>query len=239
MYQVPLKTFASHQNTKRNVDISNLTRTAGDENLTGGTDMLCKFVETVDMPEPKTCKLEQVPLDVTFQIQDHKIQANRATLAAKSEIFSAMLHGKFSEAQLTEIPLPSTCRAAFESLVHHLHGCKLNGCELLENMFSDFVDEKKATECVELLNECDKYNITDLYADAYRYLGDKCITPDSSVSVFRYAVLHRDEKVMKACVSCILHDSESPELTVKYVCKCLLSEYGEIFLQTISDILIE
>lgn len=187
------------------------------------------------------CFMDHRPdhLDTAFIVENVKIYASRSVLVERSEIFAAMLDGHYSEASSTEIPIPKSIKFSFEYLMHHLHGCKVGHCAVIDQLFTQTVDRSSTKQCIELLEEANKYLLSTLYATAYECLFTRYLIPTSAFEVYKYAVLHRKDKLLKACVSCILYDSKCTETVAQYFCEILSSCYSGIFLSTLRDILSE
>jgi hypothetical protein len=83
---------------------------------------------TPEVPSAFVCDMEALlngaaTADVTFVVDDTRIQAHRAILAARSEYFRAMLTSGFSEGQgiAHEISISDTTPEAFKALLRYLY----------------------------------------------------------------------------------------------------------------------
>ncbi|KAL4223946.1 Armadillo repeat-containing protein 5 [Mactra antiquata] len=195
--------------------------------------------EAADVCMEKCNVKNSSPLDVVFLVEGQTVSANRSILCAKSEIFSAMLEGHYSEASLSEVPVLECSRLAFELVIHYLHGCKTRTCSVMNNLFCTESSTASTLLCIDVLNEAHKYMLDELHNLAYSCLISKYIIPDSVYSVFKYAVLHRNEVLMKMCVSCIFYGSQSCTQAVKCCQEFITSQYVDLFLGTLTDILTE
>lgn len=187
-----------------------------------------------------TCCVQNASkLDTIFLVEGENVFANRSTLCLKSEIFAAMLEGHYSEASLSKIPVLECSKLAFEIVVHHLHGCIPRSCKIMDHLYTTDVNKDSADLCIAVLNEANKYMIVDLYSLAYQCLFSRYICPETTFSVFKYAVLHRNDKLMKASVSSLFYGGKSCSEVIKTCSDILSSRYAGLFVNTITDVLIE
>lgn len=182
---------------------------------------------------------ESVAMDTVFIVKDARISANRAILVQRSEIFAAMLEGHYSEAKMSEIAITESSEFAFKFLIHYLHGCKLTGCAFIDQLCNQTVDKHTAEQCIELLVESNKYMVTYLHDLAIECLFSRYIILDSAFTVLKHAALHRNDRLLKAAVSCVFCDSKSTKEAIEHLSEILSSNYAEIFLSTLREILTE
>lgn len=186
--------------------------------------------------------LELAPCDtdaITFIVEGQKITASKSMLISKSEIFAAMLEGHYSEANLSEIPIPETSFFAFRFLVHFLHGCQLRTCAVLRDLLSLEKTAENAVVLISLANEAEKYMIHSLKDLACRILHERFIVADSARAVFKFAVLHRKTDLMKAAVAAVLVNTKNCCETAEFFLTLLQSKYSDIFQQVLYEILTE
>lgn len=154
-----------------------------------------------------------------------------------AEIFAAMLEGSYSEAGLAEIPMPQSSAFGLKILIHHLHQCTVLNCRTIKELQELPLTPESAEAVISVANEADKYLLPCLSETVHQLLLGLYLIPESASLVFRFAVLHRKDELMKAAVTCIFAKSKDVHETAKYALELLQSKYADIFLQILMDIL--
>ena len=135
----------------------------------------------------KQCKKDK---NLVFKFDDgSKIKANKDVIVASNNVFEAMLVGRFSEANQTEVCLPKTSASAMLRIVHYLYGCRRwagkDGCcryspgllgssNFVEpsNIISQYEDDLEML--LDLVPLSDKYLLTDLSLLVNRMIVTQC-----------------------------------------------------------------
>ena len=118
------------------------------------------------------------------------IMVNKEVIVAASNVFEAMLLGRFSEAGQNEVFLPKTSASAMLRIVHYLYGCRRwagkDGCcryspglvgtsvnfTMPSNIVSQYEDDLKML--LDLVPMSDKYLLTDLNVFVSRMIVMQC-----------------------------------------------------------------
>ena len=135
----------------------------------------------------KQCRKDK---NLIFKFDDEsKIRANKDVIVAASNVFEAMLVGRFSEANQTEVCLPKTSASAMLRIVHYLYGCrrwagKDGCCRYSPGLIgsSNFVEPAKILShyeddlemLLDLVPLSDKYLLTDLSLLVNRMIVTQC-----------------------------------------------------------------
>ena len=180
-----------------------------------------------------------VTTDLTFIVKGETLVGSRNMLTKSSELFAAMLKGHFSESGLSEILLPETSKFAFKYILHYLHGCKLQGCDIRNYFLAGEVSPKSSCRLVKVLREADKYLLHDLKSELQNMLFIKYIIPEMSPDIFEYAAVYENAKIKKAAVSCLLVDASSVHQLLMLFQKCLSSKFCGVFLNTLMELLLD
>ena len=136
----------------------------------------------------KQCKKEK---NLILKFDDgSKIKANKEVIVEANNVFEAMLVGRFSEANQTEVLLPKTSASAMLRIVHYLYGCRRwagkDGCcryspgligtstEFVQpaNVIAQYEDDLEML--LELVPLSDKYLLTDLSIFVNRMIVSQC-----------------------------------------------------------------
>ena len=193
--------------------------------------------------EPEECVLAGMKYErldqIMFVVNGEKISASKSTLVSVSDIFGAMLEGNYSEASLSEITIKGSSSFAFRYLIHSLHGCVTDRCKTLKELYTMPATDDSARKVISLFKEADKYLIDPLKCVTCKCLRDFYTVPKSAASVFRFAVLLQKQSLMKASVASILTQSKDLHETVQCSLELMESKYSDIFLQSLSDMLVE
>ena len=136
----------------------------------------------------KRCKREKKLL-LTFD-DGSAIRVNKDILVAASNVFEAMLLGRFSEANQNAVHLPKTSSSAMLRIVHYLYGCRRwagsDGCCRYSPGLSGSSDDRiqssgiisQYEDNIEMLLDLvplsDKYLLTDLNIIASRMIIMQC-----------------------------------------------------------------
>ncbi|XP_052801687.1 uncharacterized protein LOC128232261 isoform X2 [Mya arenaria] len=210
--------------------------------VTHAANKFCKPIRQSVQPYlNEDCKLKNVDQSsdsVCFLVNDEKVLADRSTLVSRSDIFSAMLSGNFSESSLSEVPVTCCCSLAFRCVVHYIHGCEVRTCDTLQKMYCNDINTRTVSEVIDIVNEADKYMLDGLKAQASDCLFYTYINSETAYSIFKVGALYRWTKFLKAAVTRVFCDNDF-ERIVKNVQKFLCSDYSELFIDTICDILTE
>ena len=177
--------------------------------------------------------------DVTFVIKGEKFAANRSKLSKSSEMFEAMLQGHYTESCQSEIKLPHTSKFAFKYILHYLHGCKAEGCNVVEFFSNCEVLVKSSRRLLKVLREADKYLLHELKSNLASLLYEKYIVPSTAFDIFEYAVMYDNFKVQKATVSCLLVDTRYKNQLFFRFQKVLSSKFVGVFMNTLTDLMLD
>ena len=154
--------------------------------------------------------------------EQESVLVHKHVLSSKSEVFNAMLTGSFKESSLSEILLQNTDKTTFESMVHHVYGCRncTTLCSILKVSNHGMGDSSasshtdKGSNCISPSNECDTWNIPihlDLLDLSRQYflvalqrdcesVLCQCIEPDNVVELFREADIHQADTLSSHCI---------------------------------------
>ena len=177
--------------------------------------------------------------DVTFVVKNEKLTGNRNKLIKSSEIFAAMLEGHYTESSLSEIKLSETSKFAFKYILHYLHGCKAQGCDIVNYFSNCEVSRKSSRRLVKVLKEADKYLLYDLKSELTNLLFDKFVISMTALDFFEYAVMYDNIKIQRATVSCLLVDSASTDQLLFWFQKFLSSKFAGVFMNTLTELMLD
>lgn len=146
----------------------------------------------------KRCKRDK---NLALKFDDGSmILANKNTIVDASNVFAAMLVGRFSEATQNEVCLPNTSSSAMLRIVHYLYGCRRwagkDGCCRYEpglirapstmllptNIASQYVDDIEML--LDLVPLSDKYLLTELNVLVSRMIVTLCTqNPEGQMNI--------------------------------------------------------
>lgn len=176
--------------------------------------------------------------DLTFIVKGERFVGSRNTLTKSSDLFAAMLEGQYSESSLSEILLPETSKFAFRYVLHYLHGCKFEGCDVRNYFLDGEVSLKSSSRLIKVLKEADKYLLHNLKLELQNLLFEKYIIPEMTRDIFEYAVMYDNFKIQKAAVSCLLVDTSSTRQLLLQFQKCLDSKFSGVFLNILMELML-
>ena len=146
----------------------------------------------------KLCKQEK---NLALKFEDgSKIMVNKDVIVAASNVFEAMLLGRFSEASQNEVSLPKTSASAMLRIVHYLYGCRrwagkdgccryspgLIGTSISFTMPSSIVSqyEDDLEMLLDLVPMSDKYLLTELNVFVSRMIVMQCTqNPETKMKI--------------------------------------------------------
>lgn len=126
--------------------------------------------------------------DITFVINEKKIQAHKVIVCARSPVFEAMFSNDCQEAKESKVVISDVSTEVFELLLHFMYTNKVKQME---------------TYGQELLVAADKYEITDLVSNCVQYFVDNT-TINSVVDLLIFADKCNIEHLKSMCTKFIV-----------------------------------
>ncbi|KAL3856198.1 hypothetical protein ACJMK2_010976 [Sinanodonta woodiana] len=176
--------------------------------------------------------------DVKFSVNGQAVSAVRSVLIKKSDIFAAMLTGKYSESGQSEIHIRETSHCAFQYLIHYLHDCDINSCAIRRDIEVCEISETSVRHVLDMLSLADRYLMSDLHKYLLDILIGRFLVPNHCHAVFRHAVVHDIEFLREAAVVGLMVDSTSRSDRLQLFSKFLSDSFSPVFLQTIETLLL-
>ncbi|XP_076098819.1 uncharacterized protein LOC143068552 isoform X2 [Mytilus galloprovincialis] len=186
--------------------------------------------------EFKACKFDgaEVSHKVVFLVENQKLICCRNLLSESSPLFTAMLHGKFSEANKKEIVIEDTTFYAFRYLVHYLYKCT-DKCHVTGHFLVCDKSIENVYHCLEVFSLAIKYLVYRLQTFLLQVLSKHLMTAESCCHVFDFALLHDFSDLADDSVICVTKRGSNLE-RMKGLYKFIYGQNKEAFLVTLKDL---
>lgn len=178
---------------------------------------------------------EEVTLanDISFRMEDDDLVfANRATMAASSEVFRALLEGHFAESVMSSIPILHASTRAFRFLVRLIQNESItDGIKSLSCENSNAVREV----LFEVLRLGNQYLMPDICEQVGKYICQEFLTEDNAEEVFNMCVTLNCKAVILHCLAYIFGGISSHKKTRQIVKKLLTGTWRRDFLSVVAS----
>lgn len=176
-----------------------------------------------------------VPNDVSFVFENgDSISANRAEMAASSQVFAALLEGQFAEAKMSSIPVSHTSAQAFQLLIYIIRGESIANGVVRLNEPKDSISDV----LLDVLRLANHYLMPSICERVGSYICQEFLNADNVEEVFSMCIALGCPLAPFQCVTYILS-----ELPLQQCCQVLAnlttSDWGEDFLQLVTNALSE
>ncbi|CAG2225769.1 ARMC5 [Mytilus edulis] len=186
--------------------------------------------------EFEACKFDgaEVSHKVVFLVENQKLICCRNLLSESSPLFTAMLHGKFSEANKNEIVIEDTTFYAFRYLIHYLYKCT-DKCHVTGHFLVCDKSIENVYHCLEVFSLAIKYLVYRLQTFLLQVLSKHLMTAESCCHVFDFALLHDFSDLADDSVICVTKRGNNLE-RMKGLYKFIYGQNKEAFLMTLKDL---
>lgn len=172
--------------------------------LVSKLDISASFSGTTESTESDTCMyhVTKSTFDMEFLLEKNtRLKAHRAKMAAVSEVFAAMLLGKFTESSLTEIPLLDVDADAFDYMLHYVYGC--NACQLILQASTEI--------CIEVLKLSDRFLLNELRNKIASVLYIKSRKESITPLIFDCAIIYNCHNLAENIVTYLISSKDNME----------------------------
>ena len=181
-------------------------------------------------------KANDVTNDVSFVFENgDSISANRAEMAASSQVFAALLEGQFAEAKMSSIPVSHASSQAFQLLIYIIR----NEYSIADGIVR--LDEPKdavSNVLLEVLRLANHYLMPGICESIGSYICQSFLSQENVEEVFSMCVALGCPLTPFQCVTYIL--SRLPlQQCCQVVTNITASNWGKDFLQLVTNILSE
>ncbi|XP_063428261.1 uncharacterized protein LOC134711542 [Mytilus trossulus] len=186
--------------------------------------------------EFEACKFDgaEVSHEVVFLVENQKLICCRNLLSESSPLFTAMLHGKFSEANKNEIVIEDTTFYAFRYLIHYLYKCT-DKCHVTGHFLVCDKSIENVYHCLEVFSLAIKYLVYRLQTFLLQVISKHLMTAESCCHVFDFALLHDFSDLADDSVICVTKRGSNLE-RMKGLYKFIYGQNKEAFLVTLKDL---
>ncbi|XP_074644040.1 uncharacterized protein LOC141900884 [Tubulanus polymorphus] len=131
--------------------------------------------------------------DLSFVCSDGVVvTVERSHLASKSEVFAAMLRGKFHESEHSQIKLPDISSDVILVYFHLMYNCMRSNCPVIHRDYSWDVN-------IQLLGLADRYLADNLQEFIIPRIT-KQLTVENLVQTCHYSVFYKSMKLFEKCI---------------------------------------
>ncbi|CAC5396164.1 ARMC5 [Mytilus coruscus] len=184
----------------------------------------------------EACKFDcaEVSHKVVFLVENQKLVCCRNLLSESSPLFTAMLHGKFLEANKNEIVIEDTTFYAFRYLIHYLYKCT-DKCHVTGHFLVCDKSIENVYHCLEVFSLAIKYLVYRLQTFLLQVLSKHLMTAESCCHVFDFALLHDFSDLADDSVICVTKRGNNLE-RMRGLYKFICGQNKDAFLVTLKDL---